>query len=109
MSPVAGEDASVTTPEGSCPFETRESHSQPTRLEPIDVDVFGAWFSSPVLRQIRSLPSAALTFSGNQVNAFWPTYWPPSSAFSGRLAPAGSRHVPVGIPLGSAPPLCVDL
>src|SRR4051812_33979904 len=109
MSPVAGEEASVTTPGGSRPLDTRASHSQPTRLAPIDMVAPAVWVATVVLRQMRSLPSAALTFSGNHVNAFWPTYMPPSSAFSGWLAPVGSRQVPVGIPLGSAPPLCVDL
>src|SRR5262245_33733167 len=109
MSPVAGEEASVTTPGGSWPLDTRASHSQPIRLAPIDIVAPVACVAAVVLRQMRSLPSFALTFSGNQVNAFWPTYWPPSSAFSGWFAPAGSRHVPVGIPLGSAPPLWVDL
>jgi hypothetical protein len=60
---------------------------------------------------MRSLPWAAVTFSGKYVNdeSTCPTYMPPTSAFSGALAPTGSRHVPVGMPLGSAGPLWVDL
>ena len=49
------------------------------------------------------------TTNGNDGPSLSPMYMAPKSAFSGLFAPAGSRHVPVGMPLGSAPPLCVDL
>ncbi len=68
-----------------------------------------AWVSRPVLRQMRSWPWAALTRSGKYPNGFWPMNCTPLSAFSGLLAPAGSRHVPVGMPLGSGPPLWLVL
>src|SRR4051794_19034865 len=104
MLPLTVPEASVTTPPGSCPLAARPSHSQPTSWLPIEVDVPAAWFSRPVKRHTRSLPCAALTSSGKFVLLLSPMYWPPSSAFSGWLGPAGSRHVVVGMPLGSVGP-----
>src|SRR4029078_7147571 len=100
MLPPAGEAATVFTPAGSKPFATRESHSQPTSELPTAVDVPAAWSCSGVYRKIRSVPCAAETASGKNTLLLSPTYMAPSSAFSGRLAPAGSRQVPVG-PSGS--------
>ncbi len=109
MSPSTGDAASVTTPGGSAPLGTRASHSQPTRLLPTFVEPPTGWVSRPVLRQTRSWPCAALTRSGKYPNGFWPMNCTPVRAFSGELAPAGSRHVPVWMPLGSGPPLWLVL
>jgi hypothetical protein len=57
---------------------------------------------------MRVLPCAALTPSLNAEPSLSPMYIWPMRAFSGLLAPAGSRHVPVG-ETGSAGPLWVVL
>src|SRR4029078_9951785 len=100
MLPPAGEAATVFTPGGSKPFATRESHSQPTSELPTALACPAHWSCSGVYRKIRSVPCAAETASGKNMLLLSPTYMAPSSAFSGRLAPAGSRQAPGG-PSGS--------
>src|SRR4051794_1505566 len=108
MPPSTGVDASVVTPAGSSPLATRLSHSQPTRPVPSVVVAPGTWSPSVVCRQTRLRPSAPETFRPHAESALSPAYIWPTSAFSGRLGPAGSRHVAVG-PSGSGSPPWVVL
>src|SRR5579859_2436981 len=102
-------EETVVRPAGSCPFAKRASHSQPTRLAPIEALVPPARVPSAVYRQTRFCPWAAFTTMGKKTLSLSPMYITPTSAFSGLFAPAGSRQVPVGSPVGSGGPPWVVL
>ena len=109
-SPVTGDAESVLTPAGSQPLPTRASHSQPTRVWPIEVRAAGrlcveAGVAVDPVRALRRVDDEREVLRVVVADV----HLAASARSPGWFAPAGSRHVPVGMPLGSAPPLWVDL